>query len=71
VDDPGVVHHAHVYVASALHLRHVVSPSSMVYLNGPITVNEIVQILQASPCGKSADVQGIPCELLSYAVVRD
>jgi hypothetical protein len=34
-------------VASELHLRHVVSTRSMVSLNEPISMNEVVKILQA------------------------
>jgi hypothetical protein len=52
------------------HPRHLVSPSTMVSLNEPITVHEVVEILQALPCGKSADLQGLTCELLRVAVVR-
>ena len=59
---------AHADVASALHLHHVVSPDSMVSLNEPITVDEVVEILQALPRGKSADVQGLTCELFRLAV---
>jgi hypothetical protein len=61
---------AHADVASALHLRHVVPPNSMVSLNEPITVDEVTQVLQLLPPGKSADVQRMTCELLRLAVVR-
>jgi hypothetical protein len=71
VDDSNSVDRpVHADVASDLHLRLVVSPISVVSLNEPITVNEVVEILQALPCGKSADVPGLTCELLRLAVVR-
>jgi exonuclease III len=61
---------AHADVASALHMRHIVSRDSMVSLNEPFTMDEVVQVLQALPRGKSADLQGMTCELLRLAVVR-
>jgi hypothetical protein len=71
VDEPDDASHAaNDDVAVALHLRHVVSPDSMASLNEPITVDEVIGILQALPRGKAADVQGLTCELLRLAVVR-
>ena len=70
VDDADSAAPIHADIASALHLQHVVSPSSMVSLNEPITVDEVVEILQALPQGKSADLHGLTCELLRLAVVR-
>jgi hypothetical protein len=69
-EDADAADSAHADVASALHLRHVVPPDSMVSLNEPITVDEVIQVLQSLPRGKSADVQGMTYELLRLAVVR-
>jgi hypothetical protein len=67
-DNAGIA--AHADVATALHLRHVVPPDHMASLNVPITLDEVIEVLQALPRGKSADVQGLTCELLRLAVVR-
>jgi hypothetical protein len=50
VDDSNSVDLVHADVASDLHLRQVVSPSSMVSLNEPITVNEVVEIQVFKRC---------------------
>ena len=70
VDEADTVDLVHADVAAALHLCHVVSPDSMDSLNEPVTVDEVIEILQSLPRGKSADVQGMTCELLRLAVVR-
>jgi exonuclease III len=57
-------------VATSLHALHVVSPDSMNALNAPITVDEVIEILQALPNGKAADLHGMTCELLRLAAVR-
>jgi hypothetical protein len=62
--------HSHSAVAAGLHERHVVPQESMEVLNEPITIDEVVEVLQALPSGKAADVQGLTCELLRLAVVR-
>ena len=61
---------AHSHIASSLRERHAVPPGSMDVLNQPITLDEVVETLQALPCGKAADVHGMTCELLRLAVVR-
>jgi hypothetical protein len=63
---------AHADVASALHLRHIAFRPIlyMVLLNEPITVDEVsTSVAVDRPRGKSADVQGMTCELLRWAVV--
>jgi Reverse transcriptase (RNA-dependent DNA polymerase) len=42
----------------------------MEVLDAPVTMEEVVEVLQALPSGKAADAHGLTCELLRLAVAR-